>query len=199
MPRVGERVFVAVDVGDAVRRETTRVVSTLTGKLEAAKVPPKVVWVKPAALHVTIRFIGEVEPAEVERLQELLAPPIAVAPFEIAWRGIGAFPSAKNPRALWLGVTTGAAPLAEIEAEVSRRIAGVNAFELDDRALVPHLTLGRVKMAGAGVDWPKILKAVEVRHVTSVVDRVTLYRSQLSQQGPHYTGLVSASLIRAAH
>ena len=188
--------FVAVDVGDAVRREVMRVVSVLTGKLEAVKTPPKVVWVKPAALHVTIRFIGEVEAAEVERLRELLAPPIAVAPFEITWRGIGAFPSAKNPRALWLGVTNGAAALAEVEAEVSRRLAA-NATLLDNRALLPHLTLGRVKMAGAGVDWPKILKAVEVSHVTSVVDRVTLYRSQLSQQGPHYTGLVSAPLIRA--
>lgn len=192
------RVFVAVDVGDAVRREVTRVVSALTGKLEAVKTPPKVVWVKPAALHVTIKFIGEVEPPEVERLQELLMPPIEVAPFEILWRGIGAFPSTKNPRALWLGVVDGAAPLAAIEAEVSRRIAGVNAVELDDRALLPHLTLGRVKMAGAGIDWPKILKAVEVKHVKSAIDRVTLYRSQLSQQGPHYTGLVSAPLIRAA-
>jgi len=192
------RVFVAVDVGDAVRREVARVVTTLTGKLEAVKTPPKVVWVKPAALHVTIKFIGEVEPPEVERLQELLMAPIDVPPFEIVWRGIGAFPSTKNPRALWLGVTDGAAPLAAIEAEVSRRLAGVNAVDLDDRVLLPHLTLGRVKMAGAGIDWPKILKAVEVRHVTSAVDRVTLYRSQLSQQGPHYTGLVSAPLIRAA-
>ena len=198
MPGVGVRVFVAVDVGDAVRREVTRVVGVLTGKLEAVKTPPKVVWVKPAALHVTVRFIGEVEPPEVERLQELLMPPIAVAPFELVWRGIGTFPSPRNPRALWLGVIHGASALAEVEAEVSRRLAGVNAVELDDRALLPHLTLGRVKMAGAGIDWPKILQSVEVKHVTSVVDRVTLYRSRLSQQGPHYTGLVSAPLIRAA-
>ena len=198
MPGVGVRVFVAVDVGDAVRREVTRVVGVLTGKLEAVKTPPKVVWVKPAALHVTVRFIGEVEPPEVERLQELLMPPIAVAPFELVWRGIGTFPSPRNPRALWLGVIHGASALAEVEAEVSRRLAGVNAVELDDRALLPHLTLGRVKMAGTGIDWPKILQSVEVKHVTSVVDRVTLYRSQLSQQGPHYTGLVSAPLIRAA-
>lgn len=189
------RVFVAVDIGDAVRREVTRVVSSLTGKLEAVKTPPKVVWVKPAALHVTIKFLGEVEAPEVERLQELLAPPIPIAPFELVWRGIGTFPSPRNPRALWLGVTNGAAPLAEVEAEVSRRLAGERAVELDDRAFLPHLTLGRVKMAGAGVDWPKILKAVEVKHVTSVVDRVTLYRSQLSQFGPNYTGLVSAPLI----
>ena len=195
--RVGERVFVAVDVGDAVRREVARVVSVLAAKLEAAKTPPKVVWVKPAALHVTIRFIGEVGAPEVERLKEQLTAPIAVPPFELAWRGIGTFPSARHPRALWLGVTSGAGPLAMVEAEVSRRLAGDKAVELDDRAFLPHLTLGRVKMAGAGVDWPKILQAVEVKHVTSIVDRVTLYRSQLSQQGPHYTGLVSAPLIKS--
>ena len=69
------RVFVAVDIGDAVRREAARVVSALQMKLEAAKTPPKVVWVKPAALHVTIRFLGEVKPDEVERIKPLLADP----------------------------------------------------------------------------------------------------------------------------
>ena len=59
------RLFVAIDVGDAVRREAARVVASLTQKLEAAKAPPKVVWVKPAALHVTIKFPGEVPDAQV--------------------------------------------------------------------------------------------------------------------------------------
>jgi 2'-5' RNA ligase len=192
------RVFIAVDVGDAVRREVTRVVTTLTGKLEAVKTPPKVVWVKPSALHVTIKFIGEVDEAEVARLQELMLAPIPIAPFDIDWRGIGAFPSNRHPRALWLGVINGAAPLAQIEAEISRRVAGGTAVQLDDRALLPHLTLGRIKMAGAGVDWPKLLQSVEVKKAASRVDRVTLYRSELSRGGPHYTGLASAPLIGTA-
>ena len=191
------RVFIAVDVGDDVRREVTRVVATLTGKLEAVKTPPKVVWVKPASLHVTIKFIGEVDEGEVARLQELMMAPIAIPPFDIEWRGIGAFPSNRHPRALWLGVINGGAPLAQIEAEVSRRLAG-SAVELEDRALLPHLTLGRVKMAGAGVDWPKLLQSVEVKRASSRVDRVTLYRSELSRGGPHYTGLASAPLIGTA-
>ena len=188
------RVFVAVDIGDAVRREAARVISALAMKLETAKAPPKVAWVKPAALHVTIKFLGEVAPDDVERLKPLLAPPIAVAPFDIAWRGIGTFPNNRHPRALWLGVINGAAQLAAIEAEISRRVAGV-AVDLDDRALLPHLTLGRVKMAGAGVDWPKALQACEVRNAISRVEKVSLYQSQLSQHGPHYTELASAPLV----
>jgi RNA 2',3'-cyclic 3'-phosphodiesterase len=188
------RIFVAVDIGDAVRREAGRVVSALQMKLEAAKTPPKVSWVKPAALHVTIRFLGEVEPAEVDRIMPLLAPPIAIAPFDVQWRGIGTFPNNRHPRALWLGVISGAAQLAAIEAEVSTRLTGA-AVALDDRALLPHLTLGRVKMAGAGVDWPKVLQSAEVKNAVSRIDRVTLYQSKLSQYGPHYTELVSAPLI----
>jgi 2'-5' RNA ligase len=191
---VRARVFVAVDIGDAVRREAARVIGALMMKLETAKTPPKVAWVKPAALHVTIRFLGEVEPDEVERLKPLLATPIPVAPFDIAWRGIGTFPNNRHPRALWLGVIDGAAQLAAIEAEISKRIAGA-AVELEDRVLLPHLTLGRVKMAGAGIDWPKVLQACEVRGAISHVDKVSLYHSKLSQFGPNYTELVSAPLI----
>jgi 2'-5' RNA ligase len=191
---VRARVFVAVDIGDAVRREAARVIGALMMKLETAKTPPKVAWVKPAALHVTIRFLGEVEPDEVERLKPLLATPIPVAPFDIAWRGIGTFPNNRHPRALWLGVIDGAAQLAAIEAEISKRIAGA-AVELEDRVLLPHLTLGRVKMAGAGIDWPKVLQACEVRGAISHVDKVSLYQSKLSQFGPNYTELVSAPLI----
>jgi hypothetical protein len=76
--------------------------------------------------------------------------------------------------------------------------------------LLPHLTLGRVKMPGAGIDWPKILQSGEIKNASSHVDRVTLYRSELSrpldrlrgglsgvegQYGPHYTELVSAPLL----
>lgn len=200
------RVFVAVDVGDAVRAEARRVIQVLSGKLEAAKTPPKIAWVSLASLHVTVRFIGEVDEATLPGLCEKLAPPIPVAPFEVEWRGLGVFPSVKHPRALWLGVVSGGAALGAIEAEVSRRLAGT--IDPDARPLLPHLTLGRVKMAGSGIDWPKLLQAVEVRGVRSVVDRVTLYRSERPRagarprvpgaeghRGPHYTGLVSAPLI----
>jgi 2'-5' RNA ligase len=191
----GVRAFVAVDIGDEVRREVTRVVSTLTAKLEAVKKPPRVAWVRPHALHVTIKFLGELDPSDVERIQDLLAPPIPMEPFQLDWRGIGTFPSNRHPRALWLGVINGAAPLARLEAEVSRRLAGERAVEIEDRAFLPHLTIGRVKMAGEGIDWPKLLQAVEVKRASSTVDRVTLYRSVLSQHGPNYTGLVTSLLL----
>jgi 2'-5' RNA ligase len=186
------RLFVAVNVGDTVRAEVARVIQAIRDKIEAVKTPPRVVWVKPSALHVTLRFIGDVDEAAVPSLCERLAPPFAMAPFDVEWRGVGAFPSTRHPRALWLGVVGGGGRLGELEAEVTRRLAGT--IDPVARPLLPHLTLGRIKMAGAGMDWPKVLQAIEVRGARSPVDRVTLYRSHLSHQGPHYTGLVSAPL-----
>lgn len=201
------RVFVAIDVGDAVRAEAARVIQVITNRLDAVKTPPKITWVRPTALHVTLRFIGEVDEAALPALCQQLAPPFEMAPFEVEWRGIGAFPSPRHPRALWLGVVAGGSPLGALEAEVSRRLAGT--IDPEARPLLPHLTLGRIKMTGAGVDWPKVLQSVEVRGARSMVDRVTLYRSHLSRpfdgrrvapsavegRGPHYTGLVSAPLV----
>jgi 2'-5' RNA ligase len=188
----GARLFVAVDIGDAVRAEAARVIQIISDKIESAKVPPKITWVKPAALHVTLRYIGEVDESRVSALGEQLAPPMPMVPFDIEWRGLGAVPSTRHPRALWLGIIAGGAPLGALEAEVTRRMAGT--VDPEARPLLPHLTLGRIEMVGAGVDWPAILRAVEVRGARSHVDRVTLYRSRLSHKGPNYTGLVSAPL-----
>lgn len=185
------RLFIAIDVGDAVRADVTRVIAELGAKLEAVKTPPKVTWVKPAALHLTLRFLGETDDAEAARVRHALTPAIAIPPFDVEWRGLGAFPSPRQPRALWMGVIRGAAQLGAVEAAVAQRLGTVDP---EARPFLPHLTIGRIKMAGQGVDWPKVLKAVEVRGVISRAERVTLYRSELSQRGPHYTGLVSAAL-----
>ena len=189
--RAGGRLFIAIDVGDAVRAEVTRVVAELGAKLEAVKTPPRLTWVKPAALHLTLRFLGETGDAEAARVRDALTAAIAIPPFDVEWRGLGAFPSHRHPRALWMGVVRGAAQLGEVEAEIAQRLGAV---DQEPRPFLPHLTIGRIKMAGQGADWPKVLKAVEVRGVTSRADRVTLYRSELSHRGPHYTGLVSAAL-----
>lgn len=187
------RLFVAIDIGDAVRADVARVRATIQSQLEAVQDPPRVVWVAPASLHLTLRFLGEVADADVPALRDALADPFELPPFAVEWRGLGAFPLAKHPKALWMGVVSGAASLGRLEAEVSRRLG--SAIEPEVHPFRPHVTLGRVKAPGAGIDWTKILENVDVRGVRSVVDHVTLYQSKLSAKGPQYTGLVKAPLL----
>ncbi len=201
MPRAGTpvsgggRLFIAVDVGDAIRAEVTRICAEIDAKVAAAPAPPRISWVAAKSVHVTLRFLGETSGEELARVRRALEPPIAQSPFAVEWRGLGAFPGPRHPRALWIGVVNGAAALGALEAEVSRRLDGTEARETEP--FRPHITLGRVKTAGSGVDWAKVLEKIEMRGVTSAVDHVTLYRSELTARGPNYTGLVKAPLVGA--
>lgn len=191
------RLFVGIDVGDEVRAEVSRVSAALRAAIERAAAPPRVVWVAPGALHVTLRFLGEVADADLASVCRVIEPPVALDPFHIEWRGLGAFPGPRQPRALWMGLVDGAASLGRVEAEVSRRLGGVATPTGDLAALRPHVTIARVKTAGAGVDWPALLGEIDVRGARTRVGHLTLYRSQLSPRGPHYTVVMKTPLVGA--
>lgn len=200
------RLFVAVEAGDELRSEATRVRSTIEAELHrTCSELPRIVWVSPALLHVTLRFLGDVEDAAVADVERALAPPLPLAPFDVEWRGIGVFPGPRDPRALWIGAVRGAEPLGALEAEVSRRLTGpgpnspemqqfLRTLDAETRPFRPHVTLGRVKSRGAGADWRKVLEAAEIRGARTRVEHVALLRSTLSPRGPAYTPIVVSPL-----
>lgn len=185
------RLLVAVDVGDAVRDEVVRVSSLIDEALAAAKAPPRVTWVSRFAIHLTIQFLGEVAESDVPRLQRVLSEPIDLAPFDVEWHGVGAFPSPRHPRTLWIGIGRGATELGLLESKVSQRL---DRAEPGAEPFRPHLTLGRVRTLGVGVSWENVLRDISVRGVRSRVGHLTLYRSALSPRGPNYTEMAHAAL-----
>jgi 2'-5' RNA ligase len=92
---------------------------------------------------------------------------------------------------LWIGVSKGAHELGALEAALSRRLQRV---AVDIEPYRPHLTIGRVRTPGKGVDWEQLFRDTTVRGVRTHVKRVTMYRSTLSQRGPHYTEMAHAAL-----
>lgn len=188
------RHFIAIDVGDAVRDEVARVVSLINEAVAAASVPPRVTWVARSAVHLTLSFLGEVAELDVADLLKRLADPMNVEPFEVEWHGLGAFPSPRHPRTLWIGVSKGATELGRLESALSRRL---HRIRVDAQPFRPHLTLGRVRTPGAGVNWEHLFQSIAVRRVWTEVRQVTLYRSTLSPRGPHYTEMAHAALRSA--
>ena len=186
------RLFAAVDIGEELRAEVLRARGEIQGRIEAVKEVPRVTWVAPQSLHVTLKFFGEVSETRAALLTKILAAPFDIPPFQVEWRGFGAFPSPRQPRALWMGVVSGADKLGELDAALAVRLG---APDQDAQPFRPHITIGRVRMPGKGVDWEKILRDIDVRGVRSLVDHVTLYRSTTSPKGPQYTGLVKAPLL----
>ena len=119
MGRVRE--FVAIDVGEAGG--------------EGVRIAPA---------HLTLRFLGEVDPARNAGIVEALGRVAsAVPPFTLQLQGVGAFPSARRPRVVWQGVGAGRAELVDLAQRV--RTALEPEFGPDREAFVPHLTLFRVR------------------------------------------------------
>lgn len=183
------RLFVAVSVGEEVRAAAARAHAVIEGALQQLRGPvPRLVWVLPPSLHLTLKFLGEQPDARVPGFLEAIQDPYPVAPFTVTWRGLGAFPSRRRPRVLWLGVTDGAGELGQLEVEVARRCGTLMPGEAteDAKPFHPHLTLARLKVEGAAVDWPRLLEAGDVGGVTSVVEHVSLFRSRGLPGGAGY-------------
>lgn len=108
---------------------------------------PQLRWTRPGGWHVTTSFMGDVADRCREPLQALLADVAArTAPIRIGLQGGGAFPSPREARAVWVGVTEGADELAVLARRV--RTAGTRAgVRVEGGRFVPHLTLGRASRA----------------------------------------------------
>src|SRR6185295_11606101 len=96
---MGWRLFVAVDLGTAVRRALDELERELKPLARDAR------WVAPENAHLTLAFLGSMEEARVPELSKALGPVAAgAAPFELRLQGGGAFGSSRKPRVLWVGV-----------------------------------------------------------------------------------------------
>jgi 2'-5' RNA ligase len=201
--------FVALDVGDELRTEAARARAAIEAELRrTCRELPRILWVSPASLHLTLCFLGEVDDADVPSIERAMAPPFPLSPFDVKWRGLGAFPGPRDPRTLWIGVAHGADLLGALQTEVFRRVSGSDAsradaggalhsFDGDTRPFRPHVTLGRVKSRGHAADWPAAIQAAEIRSARARIEHVTLFRSTLTPRGPAYTAMVRASLVGA--
>src|SRR5437588_1223948 len=91
------RLFVATDLEDPIRQKIVRFVEGVSG------FAPDVRWMKPEALHVTLKFIGEFPEPKLDQLKAALAG-VKSTSFDISFRETGFFPTAKAPRVFWVGV-----------------------------------------------------------------------------------------------
>lgn len=126
------------------------------GAIDALRRPGDgVSWVKPANLHYTLRFIGDVGADGARRVAEAAREAAGgLAPFDVVLGGPGAFPSPRGARVLWIGLSAGADPFRalakRLEAALEKR-----GWERERQAFHPHLTIGRVRQPGR--DWTEAL------------------------------------------
>lgn len=177
------RAFVAVDVGETVRERAAAWCRHL------AATGPDYRWVQPENYHVTLKFLGAVEPAVLSRVEPVLGQTAAaVRPFELRFQGLGCFPGWTNPRVLWVGVAEGQSELALLARAVDRGLSALG-FAPEERPFRGHLTVARQRSDRGLADLRDAAQAIgpDAPAGTHLVTAILLLESKLSPAGPAYS------------
>lgn len=190
------RLFVGLELDAAVVRRLEEFSLELRRRVEETAPDARLSWVPADRLHVTVRFIGQVDDARAAAIGTALAPVLDLHPFSMRIAGAGTFPPRGAPRVFWAGVHASPGLLQELERQVSGRLAphGVTS---EDRSYLPHITLARVKDA-KGLRASALVRERDRQEFgSSAVEAITLFESRPSAQGVRYLALQRTRLTPA--
>ena len=175
------RTFVAVDLEPRVRAAIGELQAGLRHHVAGIR------FLRPEGIHLTLRFLGQTTPDQVERLGSTLAAAAAACPpGEARLAGLGTFPEAGRPRVLWLGLEI-PPPLLELQ-KACERAARAAGFEREDRPFRAHLTLGRWRERASLAELPPADLGL------ARLDTLVLFRSDLRPDGAVYSPIHRFSL-----
>lgn len=185
------RLFVAMDLSDPVRNAISRFCDRLRPLCPAAK------WVRVEGMHVTLKFLGEINEPLLAKIPDALAGVPSSDPVEMNFRGTGFFASPKRPRVLWIGIES-SPNLPGIAADIENRLEPLG-IPRETREFKPHLTLARFE-SPQGLDaLRRELESAPAAEFGSVqTGEFYLYQSQLQRGGARYTRLHSFRFIPGA-
>ena len=186
------RLFIALELPDLVKRAAGEVIAGL--KTAGADVK----WVRPELMHVTLKFLGDVEPERAKAIGPALVEACRGAgPLELFPDGAGSFPARGRPKVVWLGLGGAREELVNLSQRVYSSMERIG-FEPEARPFSPHLTLGRMrrgkKGAKGGPQGAAELKRelagfIDYRGPDFTVGKVALIKSTLKPAGPVYDRL----------
>jgi 2'-5' RNA ligase len=182
------RAFIAIDINDEVR-------AALGGMQQRlARTRAKVTWVDPANIHLTMKFLGEIDDAMLEPVKGAMANAASeTRPIEFDVAGLGTFPPGRPPRVVWAGVTRGADRITSVQARLERALEPFGFKK--ERRFTPHLTLGRVKSPKGSNDLlDRIARAGDTAFGSCVADKLILFESTLTPQGAKYRVTATTTL-----
>lgn len=183
------RLFVAIEMSEPIRRALEQAID----QLRSSRTPVK--WVEPQNIHLTLKFLGEVPEARLERARQIVRDCAASAvPFDLIVKGAGAFPDMRRPRVVWAGACDQPPVAAALAAQLNERMEEIG-VEREERPFQNHVTLGRMREPRPAPELTEALKAFAQREFGMMrVEQITLMRSDLRREGPLYTPIERAPL-----
>ncbi|MBV6450994.1 MAG: RNA 2',3'-cyclic phosphodiesterase [Anaerolineales bacterium] len=190
------RAFIAFEIPREIQQAIYKTTSPLRAELNRC-----VRWTPPENIHLTLKFLGEIPPAQVDALTSALRVQADSVPaFKVEVGGLGSFPDVKRARVLWIGIQA-PAEIQTLQRGIESACARLG-YESESRGFSPHLTIGRVRQQATPADAQKIRRALEAATIDSLgavrVDSVHLFKSDLQKSGAVYTKIFSAPLKAVA-
>jgi len=192
------RLFVALDPGDGARGGIAAAMAGL--RLAVGTAGRDLRFGDPATVHLTLRFLGDVEDGRRPGIEAAVAAAAdGSPPLSLEVRGVGAFPSPRRVRVVWLGLGGDLAPLAALAAALDLRLAPLG-FAPETRPFTPHLTVARSRARGGALGLAAPLEATSAALVPVPwrAEALTLFESHLERGGARHVPLLRAALRSSA-
>ncbi len=171
------RLFVGVPLPDNLRTAVFEYVRRWRSRISGIK------YVEPENLHITLKFIGEVDDSRVPAIKDLLSS-VQTHPFTINARGVGAFPSSSSPRVVWVGIREGFEDLVALSRDIDDLLVS-EGIPRERKASHPHITIGRVKRYDPEITR-FLARDIDLEFGSFTFERFALFRSTLTPDGPIY-------------
>ena len=188
------RAFIAVPIPQQAEDALAATINTLRQKNI-----PAIKWVRPEGIHLTLKFLGEVDLDRIETILGAMSRACeGTGSLQLALSELGAFPSRAVPRVLWVGLKGDLDRLRELHRRVDAEVRDAIGLPLEARDFAPHLTLGRVRENASSADRRAVATAIEAVAPEGEVEweatEVRLIRSTLTREGAVYDVLGSRVL-----
>lgn len=181
MPKI--RTFIAVEMPQNIKMELDKLITSFRGGGSGIR------WVRAENMHITLRFLGDIEQDAVPGLAEnIKSKTDSFGRFDLALSGLGGFPNLRRPRVIWVGAGSGEDKLRDLAAKVEAA-CGESRFGKADKPFNSHLTIGRVKFSRGLDDILGKIEKTPFETAPFEVSAVTIFKSDLSPAGPKYTPL----------
>ena len=184
------RLFVAIDISSEIADEIEMFETALR------RYDLDIRWIPKTNLHLTLKFLGSVDPKRLPSIQEEMTHLCATTEiFTAHLAELGIFPDREHPQVLWIGADEGSEPLAELAKETEEAMKRVG-FPSLARAFTPHLTVGRFKSNLNLDNFRVAMEEINFRSAYTLrIDHLSLYRSYLREHGPQYECISRSDFI----
>ena len=169
------RLFIGIILPKEIRDEIYEVMSLFSRNVA------KIKWIAKKNLHLTLKFIGEVDDKEFLAIEKLLEN-LNFKSFEVNLNEFGVFPNLMNPKVFWINLFP-EKKVIELQQKVDSELLG---FISKDQIFVPHITLGRIKLVKKKNELVEEIKETKIEKKRFKINHFCLIESKLSKDGPKY-------------